>query len=130
MSRICSDLPRHVLGCQAGEPGNLGVLLRAVFIASSRRSLSVPKPAKQAAISTWVVLPFTRHMDYYLRIADDPVKSAVLAIPRVARFLSNDSGLLNFSFERFIQTARMCRDQPSPKDPGGIDESIDLSRDR
>src|SRR5215469_3332798 len=50
MSRICSDLPRHVFGCRAGEPGNLGVLLRAVFIASSRRSLSVPKPASGTVV--------------------------------------------------------------------------------
>ena len=55
---------------------------------------------------------------------------AVLQVREFGVSRQDDTGVLNFRFERFIQAARMCRNQPTPKVPGGMDESVDLSRDR
>jgi len=47
LSRICSDLPRRVLGCWAQRRRNFGFLYQRFSSLYLRRSLSVPKPAKQ-----------------------------------------------------------------------------------
>src|SRR5215471_2982625 len=46
-NEICSDLPHQGLGCWDAVAQPFGFSLPAVFIACLRRSLSVPKPAKQ-----------------------------------------------------------------------------------
>jgi len=73
MSRICSDHPHQVLGLLTNMSQRLGFSLSAVFIASSQRSRSVPKPAKQngGQVAT-IVLSGTRGPWLFLVIREGP----------------------------------------------------------
>ena len=111
MNKICSDLPRQVLGCWDVVAQRCGFTLPAVFIVRSQRSLSVPKPANQnGGQMATIVLSGTRGPWLFLVIREG-LGSAVRLGARGTQRLTNR---LRLALEPERSRTRRHRQRRSP----------------